>query len=171
MTRNFHLPGRSPVMASNAMAATSHPLATLAAIEALRAGGTAADAALNRSRRCVSSTAMTGSARCVCLWRNGCPVGSTFGARRRRNSRDARWHRHAEIANSIMRHRAGAVESVGSDPRAHGVSTRARARKRPCYARGAPSRRVLRRLQLETRAECRPGADGLRSWPRAAVAT
>jgi gamma-glutamyltranspeptidase / glutathione hydrolase len=46
MTRDFHLPGRSPVLASDAMAATSHPLATLAAIEALKAGGTAADAAV-----------------------------------------------------------------------------------------------------------------------------
>lgn len=46
MTRDFHLPGRSPVIAGEAMAATSHPLATLAAIETLRAGGTAADAAV-----------------------------------------------------------------------------------------------------------------------------
>jgi gamma-glutamyltranspeptidase / glutathione hydrolase len=44
--RDFHFPGRSPVMACEAMAATSHPLATQAAIETLRAGGTAADAAV-----------------------------------------------------------------------------------------------------------------------------
>src|SRR2546430_793694 len=46
MPRDFHLPGRSPTIACDGMAATSHPLATLAAIETLRAGGTAADAAV-----------------------------------------------------------------------------------------------------------------------------
>jgi len=44
--RDFHFPGRSPVYASEAMAATSHPLATETAIATLRAGGTAADAAV-----------------------------------------------------------------------------------------------------------------------------
>ncbi len=44
--RNFHLAGRSTVHAQNAMVATSHPEAALTAIEVLRAGGTAADAAV-----------------------------------------------------------------------------------------------------------------------------
>ena len=47
--RNFHLAGRSTVHARNAMVATSHPLAALTAIEVLRAGGTAADAAVAAS--------------------------------------------------------------------------------------------------------------------------
>src|SRR6195952_5206291 len=44
--RNFHLAGRSTVHAQNAMVATSHPLAALTAIETLKSGGTAADAAV-----------------------------------------------------------------------------------------------------------------------------
>ena len=47
--RNFHLAGRSTVHAQNAMVATSHPLAALTAVEVLKAGGTAADAAVAAS--------------------------------------------------------------------------------------------------------------------------
>ena len=44
--RNFHLAGRSTVHAQNAMVATSHPLAALTAIEVMRSGGNAVDAAV-----------------------------------------------------------------------------------------------------------------------------
>ncbi|MBY5820335.1 gamma-glutamyltransferase [Rhizobium leguminosarum] len=59
--RNFEMPGRSIAVGRNGMAATSHPMATLTAIEILKAGGKAIDAAVGACAvQCVVEAGSTG---------------------------------------------------------------------------------------------------------------
>jgi gamma-glutamyltranspeptidase/glutathione hydrolase len=127
--RDFHVPGRSPVFASGGMAATSHPLASLAAIEALRAGGTAADAAIAAvAVLCVVEPAMTGiGGDCFCLVaKPGAPVWGYNGSGRAAAAVTSEKLRAQGLSGKIPVTSAhavtvpGAVEAWGAILAAHG---------------------------------------------------
>ena len=127
MSRDFQLPGRSPVIGCEAMAATSHPLASLAAIDILRDGGTAADAAVAACAvLCVVEPHMTGiGGDCFTLIaRPGQPVWGYNGCGRaglKASAAALRAQGLAEIGNAIHAVTVpGAVEAWEEILKAHG---------------------------------------------------
>ncbi len=103
---------RSAAYATEGMAATSAPLATLAALDVLRAGGNAADAAVTTSAvLCVVEPAMTGiGGDCFALI--GTPDGKVKGLNasgRASHNADADWLKSSGLTSIARRsiHAAG----------------------------------------------------------------
>ena len=157
MARDFHLPGRSQVIAAEGMAATSHPLATLAAIDVLRAGGTAADAAVTAvAVLCVVEPHMTGiGGDCFCLISDpGKPVWGYNGCGRAgaKASTEALLSQGIKQIGMTSPHAVtvpGSIEAWDAILKAHGtLPAGARAGARDPLRRGRLSGRGARRVGL-----------------------
>src|SRR3954447_15261789 len=115
--RNFHFAGRSTVHAQNAMVATSHPAAALVAVDVLRAGGTAADAAVAASALLAviepQSTGIGGDCFALVQPRGEGQIVSYNGSGRPPPARDPSWYLERNI-NAIGLTSAHAVSIPGS---------------------------------------------------------
>ncbi len=114
--RSFSHPGRSTVYASNAMCATSHPLASQAAIEILKKGGNAVDAAISAAAvLAVVEPHMTGiGGDCFALfWKPGAKVTGLSGMGRSAKAASLDWYSENNI-NSIDPTSAHAVTVPGA---------------------------------------------------------
>jgi gamma-glutamyltranspeptidase/glutathione hydrolase len=128
MFRDFHSPGRSPVFACDGMAATSHPLASETAIAVLKAGGTAADAAVAAVALLgVVEPHMTGiGGDCFCLVaKPGAPIWGYNGSGRAAAaaSAEALWQKGERTIGSRSVHSVtvpGAIEAWSTILASHG---------------------------------------------------
>nr|WP_316650442.1 gamma-glutamyltransferase [uncultured Gellertiella sp.] len=115
--RDFERPTRSVVVAREAMAATSHPSATLAAIQVLAAGGNAMDAAIAASAvQCVVEPGSTGiGGDCFALVsRQGSPdIAAYNGSGRTPAGLTEDWFAERGLAE-VPRHSPGSVTIPGA---------------------------------------------------------
>jgi gamma-glutamyltranspeptidase / glutathione hydrolase len=114
MTRNW--PGRPLVYAQHAMAATSSPAATLAALDILKKGGNAVDAAVTASAvLCMTEPHMTGiggDCFAILAWPDGRRAGLN-GAGHSAKAATADWLRHSGL-RTIDPHSIHAVTVPGA---------------------------------------------------------
>src|ERR1700691_3371764 len=115
--RNFQLAGRSTVHAENAMVATSHPQAALTAIEVLRSGGAAADAAVAASALLAviepQSTGIGGDCFALIQPRGEGKIVSYNGSGRAPKAAEASWYLERKL-HSIPLTSAHAVSIPGA---------------------------------------------------------
>lgn len=115
--RNFEKPGRSVAIGRNGMAATSHPMATLAALEILKAGGAAIDAAVGACAvQCVveaGSTGVGGDCFALLSTNGGADVVAFNGSGRTPAAADLSWYQSQGI-RTIERFSPHAVTVPGA---------------------------------------------------------